>query len=70
MGLRVEVEEFLDGGTQVGIAGTLLVQERAALRRIQVGGLLEQRLDGFGRWLGHSLGSASGVYGCLSAPSS
>ena len=53
LGLRVEVEELLDGGTQVGVAGTLLVQERAALRRAQVGRLLEQHFDGFGRWLGH-----------------
>ena len=53
LGLGVEVEELLDGGTQVEVAGTLLVQERAALRRVQVGRLLEQRFHGFGGWLGH-----------------
>ena len=30
LGLGVEVEELLYGGTQVGVAGALLVQERAA----------------------------------------
>ena len=53
LGLGVEVEELLDSGTQVRVAGTLFVQERAALRWIQFGRLLEQRLHGFGGWLGH-----------------
>jgi hypothetical protein len=53
LGLGVEVEEFLDGSPQVRVAGTLCVQERAALRWIQLGRLLKQRLHGFGGWLAH-----------------
>ena len=53
LGLGVEVEEFLDGGTQVRVVGTVFVEERAAMRRVQVDRLLKQRLHGFGRWLGH-----------------
>ncbi len=53
LGLGIEVEKFLDGETQRGVAVTLCVEEgRTPLGR-QVGRLLEERLNGCGRWLGH-----------------
>ncbi len=55
MGLGVEVEEFLDGRTQVAVGAALRVQVRLTLLRRQVGRLLEQCFEGFRGWLGHVL---------------
>jgi hypothetical protein len=41
------VEEVVDRGTQVRVAGTLFVQERAAIRGVDVGRLEKKCLHGF-----------------------
>jgi hypothetical protein len=51
--LGVELKHLLDGGEQVGVGGALLVQEDAALLRVQVEGLLEQGFHHFGRGFRH-----------------
>jgi hypothetical protein len=53
LGLVVKRDEFLDSGTQSGVAGTLLVQKSAAPLGVEVKRLLKEVFHRLGGRFGH-----------------
>src|SRR5262249_32910428 len=54
-GLSIEAKQFLDGGTEGGIAGTALGEISVAIMRGEIGYFVEQRFHCFLGWLGHGI---------------